>query len=114
MPKMPPYGGHGAFGIITKAAWLACFAILGIPEAWAWRLMPIVGTVDITVGVLTLFHPVRAMVLYMAFWGFQTAVLRPLAGQGVWELLEQGGSYGAPLALPWLQNFLVKPPGGME
>jgi len=71
--------GHGAFGIITKTAWLPYFAIFGIPEPWAWRLMPVVGTVDITVGVLTLFQPVRAVFLYMAFWGFQTACLRPLA-----------------------------------
>ena len=90
--------GHGAFGIITKAAWLPFFAIFGIPEAWAWRLMPVVGTVDITVGVLTLFQPVRAVILYMTFWGFQTACLRPLAGQGVWELLERAGNYGVPLA----------------
>jgi len=90
--------GHGAFGIITKAAWLPYFAIFGIPEAWAWRLMPVVGTVDITVGVLTLFQPRRAVLLYMTFWGFQTACLRPLAGQGVWELLERAGNYGVPLA----------------
>jgi hypothetical protein len=90
--------GHGAFGIITKAAWLPYFAIFGIPDAWAWRLMPVVGTVDITVGVLTLFQPLRAVLLYMTFWGFQTACLRPLAGQGVWELLERAGNYGVPLA----------------
>ena len=98
--------GHGAFGIITKAAWLPYFAIFGIPEAWAWKLMPVVGMVDITVGVLTLFQPVRAGVLYMTFWGFQTACLRPLAGQGVWELLERAGNYGVPLA------FLVMLGGG--
>ena len=90
--------GHGAFGIITKAAWLPYFAIFGIPEAWAWRLMPVVGAVDISVGVLTLIQPVRAVILYMAFWGFQTACLRPLAGQGMWELLERAGNYGVPLA----------------
>ena len=89
--------GHGAFGIITKAAWLPYFAIFGIPAAWAWRLMPVVGTVDITVGVLTLFQPLRAVLLYMTLWGFQTACLRPLAGQGVWELLERAGNYGVPL-----------------
>jgi hypothetical protein len=60
--------------------------------------MPVVGAVDISVGVLTLIQPVRAVVLYMAFWGFQTACLRPLAGQGVWELLERAGNYGVPLA----------------
>jgi hypothetical protein len=90
--------GHGVFGVITKAAWVPYFAIFGIPEAWAWRLMPVVGVVDMSVGVLTLIQPVRAVILYMAFWGFQTACLRPLAGQGVWELLERAGNYGVPLA----------------
>jgi len=90
--------GHGAFGVITKAAWLPYFAIFRIPEAWAWRLMPVVGFVDITVGALTLIQPVRAVVLYMMFWGFQTACLRPVAGQGMWELLERAGNYGVPLA----------------
>jgi hypothetical protein len=90
--------GHGAFGLITKAAWVPYFAIFGIPEAWAWKLMPVIGGVDVSVGVLTLIQPVRAVVLYMTFWGFQTACLRPLAGQGVWELLERAGNYGVPLA----------------
>jgi hypothetical protein len=90
--------GHGAFGLITKAAWLGYFAIFGIPEAWAWKLMPVVGVVDVSVGVLTLIQPVRAVILYMTFWGFQTACLRPLTGQGVWELLERAGNYGVPLA----------------
>jgi hypothetical protein len=90
--------GHGAFGLITKAAWVPYFAIFGIPDAWAWKLMPVVGTVDISVGVLTLIQPVRAVLLYMTFWGFQTACLRPFAGQGMWELLERAGNYGVPLA----------------
>ena len=90
--------GHGAFGVITKAAWLPYFAVFGIPERWAWPLMPVVGTVDITIGVLTLFRPVRAVLLYMTVWGFLTACLRPLAGEGIWELLERGGNFGVPLA----------------
>src|SRR5258705_295743 len=90
--------GHRAFRLITKAALLPYFAIFGIPEAWAWRLMPVVGAVDVSVGVLTLIQPVRAVILYMTFWGFQTACLRPLAGQGIWELLERAGNYGVPLA----------------
>ena len=90
--------GHGAFGIITKAAWVPYFAVVGIPEAWAWRLMPLIGAVDITLGVLTLVQPIRVVVLYMAFWGLQTAALRPLAGQGIWEFLERAGNYGVPLA----------------
>lgn len=101
--------GHGAFGIVTKAAWVPYFAIFGIPEAWAWRLMPVVGTVDISIGVLTLFRPVRAAILYMTFWGFQTACLRPLAGQGVWESLERAGNYGVPLAFLLLLGWGSSP-----
>lgn len=90
--------GHGAFGFIGKAAWVPYFAVWGIPERWAWPLMPVVGMVDITIGVVTLFRPIRAVLLYMAFWGLQTACLRPLAGEGIWELLERAGNFGVPLA----------------
>ena len=90
--------GHGAFGLITKAAWLPYFAVWRIPEAVAWRLMPIVGIVDIGAGVLTLLAPIPAVLLYMTFWGFQTACLRFFAGQGIWEVLERAGNYGVPLA----------------
>jgi hypothetical protein len=91
--------GHGAFGIMTKPAWVPFFGVWGFPEAWAWRLMPVVGTVDVALGVITLFAPIRAVLLYMTFWGFQTACLRPLAGLGLWEeVFERAGNYGVPLA----------------
>ena len=90
--------GHGAFGITTKAAWVPYFGLFGIPDDWAWRLMPLVGALDITVGLLTLVVPIRAVLLHMAVWGLMTASLRPLSGEGVWELLERGYNYGVPLA----------------
>ena len=93
--------GHGAFGIITKKAWVPYFAVWGIPESWAWILMPVVGVVDISIGVLTLFRPLPAVLLWMVFWGFQTACLRPLSGEPIWELLERAGNFGVPLALLW-------------
>jgi hypothetical protein len=91
----------GAFGIITKQGWVPYFAVWGIPEPWAWPLMPMVGIVDITIGMLTLFVPLRAVLLWMVFWGFQTACLRPLSGEPIWELLERAGNFGVPLALLW-------------
>jgi hypothetical protein len=93
--------GHGAFGIITKKAWVPYFAVWGLSEPWAWRLMPVVGTVDIAIGMLTLFVPLRAVLLWMVCWGLQTACLRPLSGEPVWELLERAGNFGVPLALLW-------------
>jgi hypothetical protein len=61
--------GHGAFGIITKAAWVPYFGVVGIPEAAAWQLMPVVGTVDIILGILALVRPMPVVLLYMATWG---------------------------------------------
>jgi hypothetical protein len=92
------YVGHGAFGIIGKKAWVPYFGVAGIPEAWAWQLMPLIGTVDISVGLITLLSPRRAVLLYATVWAFWTALLRPLAGEPAWETIERAGNYGVPLA----------------
>lgn len=91
--------GHGAFGFITKAAWLPYFAVVGIPEPSAWRLMPLVGAVDVTVGMMVLFAPRRFALGYMTIWGLWTALLRPLSGEPVLETIERAGNFGVPLAL---------------
>ena len=91
--------GHGAFGFITKAAWLPYFGVVGIPEPWAWRLMPLVGAVDVTAAMAVLFAPRVLPLVYMIGWALWTALLRPLAGEPVWETLERAGNYGVPLAL---------------
>ena len=63
------------------------------------------GAVDIALGIIVLLCPIRALLLYMAFWGFFTASLRPLAGEGIWELVERSYNYGVPLALLLLHGF---------
>ncbi len=100
--------GHGAFGIITKADWLPYFAVMGIPEWLAWRMEPLIGTMDITMGVLTLLSPRRGVLAWAVFWGFWTALLRPLAGQGFWELLERAGNFGVPLAMLYMSGWSTK------
>jgi hypothetical protein len=106
--------GHGAFGIITKAAWVPYFGVAGIPEAWAWKLMPWVGTMDITMGILALVLPHRWLWAWMSFWALWTAALRPLSGDSIWEMLERGGNYSVPTALlllalgkPWFSAVRV-------
>src|SRR6185295_11009795 len=69
--------GHGAFGFITKAAWLPYFAVVGIPESWAWKIMPMVGAVDVLAGMAILFAPMRLPLIYMSVWALWTAMLRP-------------------------------------
>jgi hypothetical protein len=90
--------GHGAFGILTKAAWIPFFGVVGIPEKWAWALMPVVGTIDVAAGIALLLVPVPAVLVYMSTWALWTAMLRPLSGDNVWETLERAGNYGVPFA----------------
>jgi hypothetical protein len=97
--------GHGAFGVLTKQGWVPYFALYGIPEPWAWQLMPLVGSVDIAFGLLVLVAPIRAALLYMACWGCFTATLRPLAGEGWWEFCERSYNFGMPFLMLWVHGF---------
>ena len=90
--------GHGAFGILTKEAWVPYFAFVGIPADWAYALMPVVGAVDIAVGLTVLISPRPAVLAYMVAWALWTALLRPLTGESFFETLERAGNYGVPLA----------------
>jgi uncharacterized membrane protein YphA (DoxX/SURF4 family) len=91
--------GHGAFGIVTKPIWCNYFAVFGIGHDLAYRLMPLVGGIDILLGLSLLFYPIRAVAAWLVVWAVVTASLRPLSGEPVAEMIERAGNYGAPLAL---------------
>ncbi|MCC8408279.1 hypothetical protein LJ707_05010 [Mucilaginibacter sp. UR6-1] len=97
--------GHGAFGIITKPIWCNYFAVVGIGEVMAYKLMPVVGTIDILMGISILVYPTRAITLWLVIWGLITASMRPLSGEPIAEMIERAGNYGAPLALLLLCGF---------
>src|SRR5687768_18609937 len=85
--------GHGAFGIITKEAWVPFFGLVGFGRDAAFALMPAVGMVDILVGCLLVVSPRPAVLLYMTGWAIWTAALRPLTGASPFEFLERAGNY---------------------
>ena len=91
--------GHGALGLLRTAQWTSYFAVVGIGPGQAVRLMPWVGGLDVALATMVLVHPGKWIFLYMAAWAFWTALLRPLAGESVWEAVERAGNYGVPLAL---------------
>ena len=91
--------GHGAFGIITKAVWCNYFAVFGIGHDMAYHLMPVVGCIDILLGLSLLVYPIRIVLAWLVLWGAVTALLRPLSGEPFAEFIERAGNYGAPLAL---------------
>jgi len=90
--------GHGAYGFITKEAWVPYFGVVGIDRTWAYRLMPWVGAMDVSLGLLMAVIPLRIVMLHLIVWGLWTAALRPLSGDSVWEFFERAGNYGVPLA----------------
>jgi hypothetical protein len=91
--------GHGAFGIITKPIWCNYFALFGIDKVHAYQLMPVLGTLDIVMGLILLFKPIRAIAAWLVVWGIVTASCRPLSGEPLAEFIERAGNFGVPLCL---------------
>jgi uncharacterized membrane protein YphA (DoxX/SURF4 family) len=91
--------GHGAFGIITKPIWCNYFALFGISKTIAYQLMPVLGSVDILLGIFLLMRPIRAIAVWLVIWGIMTALCRPLSGESFAECIERAGNYGAPFCL---------------
>ncbi len=100
--------GHGAFGIITKPIWCNYFAVFGITHDMAYRLMPLLGSFDILLGILILVYPIRIIPAWLVVWAILTAFLRPLSGEPFAEFLERAGNYGAPLVFLLLSGNLQK------
>ena len=87
-----------AYVTLTKEAWVPYFGAVGIDRAWAYRLMPWIGVMDVSLGLTMAVVPLPIILLHLALWGTWTAALRPLSGDSVWELVERAGNYGVPLA----------------
>lgn len=92
--------GHGVFALQGKKDWIGWFAQFGVTDVGlATQLLFILGIIDIALAILILIKPIRIAVLWMVFWGFWTALLRPLVGMPVWDFVERWANWGAPLAL---------------
>jgi hypothetical protein len=119
------YIGHGCFGIITKSIWCNYFGVFGIGHDMAYTLMPVVGTIDILLGLMMLVYPARIIPGWLVIWGLVTALLRPLSGEPVAEFFERAGNYGSPLAFlilagnadswkSWFMPVDQRPPGAQQ
>lgn len=101
--------GHGVFALQGKKDWIGWFSTFGVTDAGlAAKLLMIVGLMDIALAILILIKPVRLALLYMAVWGFWTALVRPLVGMPIWDFVERSANWGAPLALLFLIGWPKK------
>ncbi len=102
--------GHGVFALQGKKDWLSWFTNFGISDpGTAKQLLFLVGLADIALAILLLIKPVRLALLWMVFWGFLTALLRPIIGMPVWDFIERWANWGAPLALLFMVGWPKNP-----
>ncbi|OGI88597.1 hypothetical protein A2914_01475 [Candidatus Nomurabacteria bacterium RIFCSPLOWO2_01_FULL_41_21] len=92
--------GHGVFALQGKPQWIGWMSqMTGADTALATQLIFLVGLMDILVCLFVLFKPVKIVLLWAFFWGFWTALLRPLVGEPILDFIERWANWGAPLAL---------------
>ena len=102
--------GHGIFALQGKKDWIGWFTQFGVSDAGtATTLLFLVGLMDIALALLILVKPIRIALLWMVFWGFWTALIRPIVGMPIWDFVERSANWGAPLALllliGWPKNW---------
>lgn len=98
--------GHGVFAIEGKKDWVGWIVqMAGVNQPTAIQLLFLIGVVDIALAILTLVKPVKIILLWMVFWGFWTALVRPLVGLPIWDFVERWANWGAPLALLLLPGW---------
>ena len=92
--------GHGMFAVLGKAQWIGWISTMtGADAATAGTLLTLVGIFDLLVALIILTQPIRIFLLWAVFWGFWTALVRPLVGESFWDFIERFANWGAPLAL---------------
>lgn len=98
--------GHGVFALQGKKDWISWFAQFGVTDTnTATQLLFAIGIMDIALALLILIKPVRLALLWMAFWGFWTALIRPIVGMPIWDFVERWANWGAPLALLFMRGW---------
>lgn len=105
--------GHGVFALQGKEGWFKYFTAFGITnEETIVTLLLFVGIMDLFLAFHVLVRPVKAIVLWMAFWGLWTALMRwPIGPDPIWDFVERSANWGAPLALLFILGWPKNPRG---
>ena len=104
---------HGAYGaIVQKEVYLKHWASVGITANVVdpWTFIIAVGIMEIAIGIAVLIRPFYSLLAFIFAWKLFTEFLYPMSGTPIFEWIERGGSYAAPLALMFVMAFY--PPTG--
>ncbi len=97
--------GHGAMAIGVKTSWIPFLTFWGFSFQTASKLLPVIGSIDILIAILSLLKPIRIVILYAFVWTFLTALMRPLTGYPIWDFIERTANWAIPLALLFLKGL---------
>ncbi len=101
--------GHGLLAIEGKKDWIGWISqMINVDTATATTLLLIVGIADVVLALIVLVKPIRPLFLWMALWGFWTALVRPLVGLGWLDFIERAANWAAPLALYYFYRPKLK------
>ena len=94
--------GHGAYGVLLEKGTL-------VHQYRAIGLMPlplignsfvrILGCLELALAAWVLVRPLPRVLLFIVGLKVLAELLYPITGSPIWEFVERGGSYAAPLAL---------------
>jgi hypothetical protein len=90
--------GHGALGVLGKQELASHYALLGLYSSGA-SLSTAIGWIEIGFAAALLVRQPAWYCLLLVGWKLATESLFLAAGSPMWEVVERGGSYAAPLAL---------------
>ena len=98
--------GHGALALGGKEQWVQWIQSMVNTEVnTSVTLLFLIGLLDVFIAVMVIVRPLRLILLWAAFWGFWTALVRPIVGESVWDFVERGANWGAPLGLLFLYGW---------
>lgn len=97
--------GHGILALQVNPAWIRFLLMAGFTSEQAQIVMPMIGTLDIVLAIWVLFKPNKYILIWMVFWAFLTALMRPLSGASLLQFVERSANWAAPLALLYLRGF---------
>lgn len=92
--------GHGLLAISGKKDWIDWInQILQVNNSASRTILFVIGVIDVLVTLVVLIRPINIILLWAVFWGFWTALVRPLVGLGWLDFIERFANWAAPLAL---------------
>jgi len=105
--------GHGAYNaLLQKKQLLDQYTQVGltaIPVIGS-RFEPLLGFLEMALGVAIAIRPLRAFLLIACLYKVGTELLYPMTGYPMYEFVERGFTYVAPLALFFLRPHIKDPP----